>query len=267
MVIATDSASTLQVLSGGQVVVGKIFNNATKVKQVKDYPIGLATWGVGNFGARSVISLVEEFEEIKLEPLDGKRRLPSGEPVNVREKSETIMKFLMDAYTKHLPDASGLPPEQRPGAGFVVGGYSSDGFFAEQYAFAVPEGIVKEARPNLPTCKPDFGANWYGQTDAIIRLHFGRDERVFELLRGLGVDEKTVLQFSELTRTQLQYPILFDGMPLLDAIDFADYLVSVVIGRFRHSLGAPVCGAPVDVAAINRSDGFRWVRRKRLGGQ
>jgi len=252
-------------MTGGQLAVAKIFNNATKLIQVKDYPIALATWGTGNFGTRSVISLVEEFEEEKLQPLLGKRRL-DGKDVRVREVAEAIMNFLVDSYGKHIPEVAGIQQEQRPSAGFVVGGYSSDGFFADEYLFAIPEGTLKEARPNLPDGRPNFGANWFGQADAIVRLHFGRDDRVPALLERLGVEKGKIAQFAELSKTELQYPVVFDGMPLRDAIDYADYLVSVVIGRFRHTLGAPICAGPVDLAAISRSAGFMWVRRKRIEG-
>jgi hypothetical protein len=263
LVVATDSASALQVLAKGQLAVGKIYNTATKLVQVKDYPIGLATWGSANFGTRSVISLVQEFEEAKLQPLDGKRRLAEKE-IKVSQVAEAIRKFLVDSYTKHIPNVEAFPKEQRPSAGFVVGGYSSDGFFAEQYLFAVPEGVLKEVRPDLPDGRPDFGANWFGQTDAIVRLHFGRDDRVFHLLERVGVARQMITQFAELTKTELQYPVVFDGMPLRDAVDYADYLVSVVIGRFRHALGPPICAGPVDLAAISRGTGFRWVRRKQI---
>jgi hypothetical protein len=85
-------------------------------------------------------------------------------------------------------------------------------------------------------------------------------------LECLGVEKEKIAQFAELAKRELQYQIVFDAMPLRDAIDYADYLVSVVIGRFRHTLGAPICAGPVDLAAISRSAGFMWVRRKRIEG-
>ena len=43
---------------------------------------------------------------------------------------------------------------------------------------------------------------------------------------------------------------MFDGMPLQDAVDFANYAVQLTIGRFRFAAGVPVCGGNVDIAVI-----------------
>jgi hypothetical protein len=50
-------------------------------------------------------------------------------------------------------------------------------------------------------------------------------------------------------------------MPLQDAIDYAVYLVNVVIGRFRFTVGPAVCGGDIDVAVVT-PDAFTWIRRK-----
>ena len=62
LVMAADSASTLQALDQQRRVrgVAKIFNNATKILQLRDYPVGVASWGAGTIGARSISSLVYE---------------------------------------------------------------------------------------------------------------------------------------------------------------------------------------------------------------
>ena len=40
----------------------KVFFNATKVFQIRNLPVGVLTWGSGSFRARTIASLVEEFE-------------------------------------------------------------------------------------------------------------------------------------------------------------------------------------------------------------
>src|SRR3989442_9788796 len=63
LVMAADSASTLSAAdpTGKELGVAKVFNNATKLLQLRDYPVGVATWGSGTIGASTISSLVEEF--------------------------------------------------------------------------------------------------------------------------------------------------------------------------------------------------------------
>ena len=57
------------------------------------------------------------------------------------------------------------------------------------------------------------------------------------------------------------WPIIYQGMPLQDAIDLAVYLIDGTIGHSRFAVGPPVCGGQIDVATMTHR-GFRWVKRK-----
>jgi hypothetical protein len=50
-------------------------------------------------------------------------------------------------------------------------------------------------------------------------------------------------------------------MPLQDAIDFAEYAVEVVVGRFRFGHGPPLCGGDTDIAVVTPGN-FEWAKRK-----
>ena len=63
----------------------------------------------------------------------------------------------------------------------------------------------------------------------------------------------------------IQYPVSFDGMPIQEAIDYAEYLVKTVIGRFRFTLGPELCGGDVDIAVVT-PQAFTWVQRKSWHG-
>ena len=95
--------------------------------------------------------------------------------------------------------------------------------------------------------------------DALVRLIKGFDPASLEELIKRGADPEIVQKWVNDSVSEL--PIIFDGMPLQDAIDFADYAILTVIGRYRFAIGAPVCGGPIDIAVI-RSTGFSWARRK-----
>lgn len=259
LVVAADSAATLHARTpDGRAGVAKVFNNATKMLQLRDYPIAVASWGGSRIGSRLIASLVEEFANQRppLEELD-------DEELSVEQEASDLADFLVSFYEKTFPDWEAM--DQPPGGlGVLVGGYSGTGFFPEEYVFNIPHRQFMRLRPPKDDGSQDFGANWYGATDAIVRLHHGRDERMFEALKQLDVEQKKVDQLQEIIKRQFQYTVPFDGMPLQDAVDYAMYLVTVTVGRYRFVIGPEVCGGPIDVAAITRDRGFKWVRRKQL---
>jgi hypothetical protein len=258
LVLAADSASSVQagpVREGGDTGpagVLKVFFNATKVFQIRDLPVGVLTWGSGSFRARTIASLVEEFENTEeIRALDASQLDIAG----LAGRFWTFMGRKSEEFFHEIP------MEGRPRSGFVICGYPGSDFFPEEYVTIVPTEEPQRLRP--PTDgEPDFGANWYGATDAIVRLHHGRDDRLFEVLRRTGIGAQQVDSVRAAV-AELQYPVLFHAMPLGDAIDYAEFLVQTTINRFRFVMGAEICGGAIDIAAITRKDGFAWIRRKR----
>ena len=54
-------------------------------------------------------------------------------------------------------------------------------------------------------------------------------------------------------------------MPIQDAIDLARFLVETTIGFVRFAVFLPKSvGGAVEIAAITKHEGFRWVQSKRL---
>lgn len=51
-------------------------------------------------------------------------------------------------------------------------------------------------------------------------------------------------------------------MPIQDAIDLAEYLVNLTVMWSRFTPGAAVVGGPIEIAAITKHEGFKWIRRK-----
>lgn len=264
LVLAADSASAVHGRVGQDHPGGilKTYDHVRKVTQIKDYPIGTLTWGTSLIGARSVQSLIEEYEH-KLQSLreleermkEKRMRGEEGEPFEYRVKD--IAQGLLN-HVKEYYDAEFASLSKKPFLGMLVSGYSSGQFFPEQWEFELPmKSELKERRPDVEG-KPNFGADWFGLTDAITRLHWGRDDRALQILSNrFNVPHQEI---SELL-APLQYPVLFAGMPLQDAIDYAVYLINVTIGRFRFVVGAPVCGGDIDVAVITPNK-FSWVRQK-----
>ena len=271
LVLASDSASAIhgEVIENGQKRMGgvlKTYEHSRKLSHIKDYPIGTLTWGQALVGARSVESLIKEYEyalpSLKEEQgkigtfrRQGNADLDERPEYNVKTIAEGLLEHVTTYYNEEYSKKEGA---EKPHIGILVSGYTSGEFFPEQWLIDLPKNQqVSQVRPDTDK-KPDFGANWYGLTDAIIRLHWGRDNEAIELLtKHFNLDEKEVRRVID----SLQYRVPFDGMPLQDAIDYAVYLVNVAIGRFRFVIGAPLCGGEIDVAVIT-PNAFSWVQRK-----
>jgi len=269
LVLASDSTTAVQgwtEKTSGKPSILKTYEHVRKLSQIKDYPIGTLTWGTGLLGARSVESLIKEYEHtlssLKEEQEKIKEKRVRGDDISneqykydVREIANGLLKHILKFYNTHFIKQS---VKEQPHLGILVSGYSSGKFFPEQWLINLPiSSDIEEVRKDI-NGKPSFGANWYGLTDAIIRLHWGRDDAAINILaNNFKVEPKEISEMLD----KLQYQVIFDGMPLQDAIDYAVYLVNVVIGRFRFVIGVPLCGGDIDVAVITPGD-FIWIQRK-----
>jgi hypothetical protein len=256
LVLATDSASSVfgaPVLPGGQPgpsSVIKIFFTGRKLFQLGQLPIGIMTWGAGSFKERTIASLVEEFENKDF------CRMLKPESLELKNVADELWIFLKTSSDNIF---QGIPPEGRPPTGVIIGGYSANKFFPEEYGMLVPTTTPYRARPDQDG-NPNFGANWYGLTDAIVRFHYGRDDRIVAIMQQVGVPEETVQSIMARVNQEIQYSVLFNAMPLQDAIGYARFLVELTIRRFRYVAGAELCGGPITIATITRKEGYTLIR-------
>lgn len=256
LVMAADSAVTLS----GQVntaqgplptAVFQQFNFANKVTRFKDYPIGVMSWGVASISDRSIQSLIMEFEH-------GYPQADQKQKFTVKSVADDLLGFMKkrynDAYTA---------PSQQPNLGLFVGGFSEVEFFADAYSCDLANNLGwTQVRPPKPDGRPSFGANWFGQIGPLLRLIKGVDLAALSELVNRGADKAIVQKWAD--DNVPEFHIVFDGMPLQDAIDFANYAAQVVIGAFRFGLGPPLCGGDVDIAVITPGS-FGWAKKKQWG--
>ena len=255
VVLAADSMvsleGTIPIPQGQQTAIIQTFEFANKVTQIKDYPIGVMTWGIASISNRSIQSIIMEFEH-------SYPCLKDNANYTIKE----IADKLLNDYIKKKYISTYQAGTKQPILGIYVGGYSSGQFFSDQYSYELPKDADwKPIRPNNPDGSPSsFGANWFGLYDALTRLINGYDPNSLNELVKRGVDKAIIQKW--VADHVAELPLVFDGMPIQDAIDFANYAVQVVIGRFRFGLGAPVCGGDVDIAVVTPNS-FQWAQRKR----
>jgi hypothetical protein len=106
--------------------------------------------------------------------------------------------------------------------------------------------------------KPDFGASWFGLTEPIVRLHWGRDEAAISIIaERFGIPQQDIRE----ALNPLQYQVPFAVMPLQDAIEYAHYMLNVTVGRYRFVVGPELCGGEIEIVAITQRQ-FKWISRK-----
>jgi hypothetical protein len=178
----------------------------------------------------------------------------ANESYTVNAVADELLKFIKERYDAAYQGA------QKLSIGLFIGGYSANKFFPDDFTYEFPQSKTWVAvRPNRPDGRPSFGANWFGLIDALVRLIKGYDLASLEELIKRGVDKKIIGKWIADSVSEL--PLIFDGMPLQDAIDFAEYAVQVVIGRFRFGPGPPLCGGDIDIAVVTPGN-FEWAKRK-----
>lgn len=217
----------------------RFYENARKLFQVGKLPMGAMSYGLGNLGNRSIESLMREFGE----SLEGR--------VSVNTVGKELFGFMKEKYDAL---AEGMPEdEELPALGFYLAGYSRGQVFAEEREFQLP----RDSEPLTPRNKEEFGAAWRGVEAPFHRLSKGYGFLVRQRLESAGV---TAEQAGELL-DDLEIDVIFDGMPVQDAVDYATFILKTTIGYTTFAMDVSPCGGPLQVATILPDNGYEWLSR------
>lgn len=240
LVLGTDSMAHIQ--RGGRFV--RSYQHATKLFQVGDLPIGVMTYGLGNVGHRSIESLMREF---------GERLKPSQQAVAVVSKAlYEFMKGYYDELLAAWPEEDDTPAN----LGFLIAGYSPHQVFAEVQEFEFPE----DEGPRVTMEHETLGASWRGVEAPFFRLAMGYGFMVRHRLEGAGLEEKVAGELLD----DLEIDVVFDGMPVQDAVEYATFILDTTIGYTTFSMELSPCGGPLQVATILPDRTFKWLARPEL---
>ena len=261
IVLAADSATTMFAGNGHQV-----WNNANKVFELhRSLPIGGMCWGLGAIGNSSIETLAKDFRRrlmgLNLSFLDWEI---DSNTYTLEAVANRFVEMFFDELYQPIYDepwrravADGDNPNLI--LGFLIAGYSSQQEQAESWLVVLD---TPEHRPNPVAQFSKDSTGWvsYAQPEAVERLFNGADgnlkARIAAATSELPQDE-LVLSFEDARRSPVA-----NGMPFADAINLARYMVDVTIGYSTYLFGPNTVGGPVDVAAISRHEGFKWVSRK-----
>ena len=264
VVLATDSASTVMGGAPGAQALGviNVYDNANKTfNLLKGCPIGAVTWGAGGIGNASISSLVKDFRNLLKEGPEG----PNGYRLNRDEYTieEVATKLRRFIYEENYVGAfANLPPEQKPPLGFIVAGYGRpNARHAEEYGVEIDQGNC--GPPNALRRSEESGIFWAGMGESLNRLILGYGAALPNVLQqNLGVPVNQITAAMQVIQQALGAQLAISAMPLKDAIDLAEFLADVAIKFSKFSPGANVVGGPIEIAAISKHEGFKWVKRK-----
>jgi len=265
LVLAADSASTLTVSVAPGTVAGvaNVYDNANKIFNLyKGKPIGCVTFGTGSIGNSSIGTLIKDLRAKLMDRAKAADLDPSFDPdqYTMEGVARITARFLGDECQKYpatLPNVT---------IGILLGGYSTDSSLGESWSIDIKAGVPSE--PQRLRQPEEVGISWGGMFEAIHRLVLGFSPGIFEVLADVSgpqvqqSPQELFKQLNPLLIAKLQANLVFAPMPIQDAIDLAKFLVHSAIMYSRFLPGAQVVGGPIEVAAIAKHEGFKWIHRK-----
>ena len=145
--------------------------------------------------------------------------------------------------------------------GFHVAGYSAGSDAGEVWNIEMDENGCKD--PERQGLAGQAVVAWSGQPEAISRIVNGSSTALPQALVSLGMDPADAVAKVEAANKLTGIPLAVPGMPLGEAIDLAEFLVDATIKFVRFGPGnVASVGGPIEIAAMTRHEGFKWIRRK-----
>lgn len=261
VVLAADSASTVMGGPPGAQTASviNVYDNANKAfNLLKGCPIGAVTWGAGGIGNASISSLVKDLRNLLKEgPEDYKL---NKEQYTTEEVAVKLRRFIYDE--NYVGAFANVPPDKQPTLGFIVAGYGRpNAKNADEYAVVIDKGNC--GPPKAVRKSEDSGIFWAGTGESLNRLIAGFGTGLPQVLqKNLGVPADQIPAAMKVIQGALGAPLAIPAMPLKDAIDLAEFLADVAIKFSKFLPGANVVGGPIEIAAISKHEGFKWVKRK-----
>jgi hypothetical protein len=250
VVLASDSATSLTDEAGSIV---NVYNTANKIFNLyKGLPIAGLTWGGGSIGRASISTLSKDLRFLFTGNDPAWKINPERYTMlDVANKARQF--FFEEHYAKQ-------EQEQLPFIGYRIAGYSAGEPLAEVYDLTF-SGKGCDG-PKLLRAQEDVGINWAGQAEGIQRLVLGYGSGTVPALLESGFDPKRIPDVHAALRRHNELPLAFAPMPIQDAIALAEFLVQLQMSLSRFALGPAIVGGPIEIAAVTKHEGFKWVQRK-----
>ncbi len=247
--MAVDSAITTFNASGE---ISKVFLDADKIFRLKEMRVGIATYGVASLHGRTIGSFIREFtaapENADLDTLA------------LSEVVERLRRFILAYYESYLSHIHSLPFDQIPSEkkgnlGLIVGGFSSGSLQSELWEIIVPvHSADNSAKQHFGPGK--YGCSWFALAAPIQRYANALDftlsakfKVIFEEILGRALTDEEKAKFTAAIE-ECRYRFNFDGMPIQSGIEYARFLVNIVLGHYRLVETHPIVGGSVKIGVV-----------------
>jgi hypothetical protein len=257
IVLAADSAATFFIPLPGGGTVTKIYNHANKIFNLrKVWSIGAMAYGAGAIGASSVETLSKDLRNRFSDP-NNKDYYLNKDTYTIEEVAIKARRFLFEeCYLRAFAN-----PPAGFGMGYRVCGYSANASLSEAWEFII-SGPNCDA-PYKVQGVDEFGLRWAGENEALDRLHFGTTVGLKQWLvdKGFVQPNGADAAFSDFV-SHFGTSFAIPAMPIQDAIDVARFAVETGARYAKYGPRHETIGGPIDIAAITKHEGFKWVERK-----
>jgi hypothetical protein len=247
VVMAADSAGSME--------SGQVYEHANKISNLcEGLPVGAMSTGAGGIGNESVETLLKDLRRrfAGLDPTHADWRLDPAS-YTVAEAVGRLRSFLFEEKAAACAAATNLQ--------LRICGYSAGRPLAEVWEVNITGRTCPPPRCIMDEEK--FGVLWDGQYEPLNRLILGTGFEIGAALARHGVPAEQVPDLQAKLVGDLYATLSAPAMPIQDAIDLARFLVETTIGFVRFAVFLPKSvGGAVQVAAITKHEGFRWVQRR-----
>lgn len=256
VVLGADSASSYLTGDGRP---EKVYYSAHKVFQMHEaLPIGGITWGLGMIGTYSISALMKDLRERFEQTTSSFHIDPAA--YTMKEVAEVTRQFIFEVVYRSIYTGRGKRPG---GLGLLVAGYSASADLAEEWLIEIDRS-GKCGPPTLLRQRDEYGIEAFGQPDAFDMLVNLRIPYLEPFARLVGIGEAKVRRLMTVLDgvAKSRNPVR-PGMPIRDVIELVCQLASTEVNyrRFLPYEAAPTVGGPIEVLAITRHSGVRWVHQ------
>ncbi|MBR5624391.1 hypothetical protein IKW72_05245 [bacterium] len=209
-----------------------ISDHCDKIFFLENQGIGISAFGDPMLGGKPVSHAIRLFEEEANNPGDG-----------IMDVVNNLMSFMSSRY----PNAN---------TSFHVAGYAMENGVSVPHVYhcQISQNIIKRLNLNDRNGEINYGTSWGGQGDVMARLI---NARALMPTNGPKKDDK--IPMAELPN----FPIRWDIMPLIDAIDFTELAVDITIQMQRFQMRPQDVGGAIDMLLLTPK-GADWLYKKQF---
>lgn len=202
-------------------------NFVYKIFYLAQQNVGISTFGESILGRLTIETHIKRFAEEGVDPDDDIHSVP--------EK-------LLEYFKARFPNSD---------TAFHVAGIKREEKISMPRVMHVQisRNEIKQLNIHSENNEIVYGTSWGGQGDIIANLL-----QPGQLMTSTGVTHIP------------KPPILWDTLPLQDAIDFSIYAVRTTIDTMRFQARPKSVGGPIDVLVLTQ-EGSHWIQRKNLHGE